>query len=129
MAKLSPSATLKLNELEQLSGKVQRVHGLVEQFAVAKANPDQYEMAIRRTFEQLKMQFMGAGMDAMSQLCGQMAMASKRGMSQVSKTRILREGVGTLRFQVELEARSVVSEDQARQRDVAEKKAAETSSM
>ena len=123
--KLSPSAQLRLGTLADLERKVQSVHGLVEMFATTKSNPDTYEMAIKRGFTQLKMQFMGAGMDAMSQLAGSMEIASKRGMSQHSKGRILREGIGTMKFQLELEARSVVSEDQAKKRDAAEKAATE----
>ena len=123
--KLSPSAQLRLATLADLERRVQSVHGLVEMFATTKSNPDAYEMAIKRGFTQLKMQFMGAGMDAMSQLAGSMEIASKRGMSQHAKGRILREGVGTMKFQLELEARSVVSEDQAKKRDAAEKAANE----
>jgi hypothetical protein len=41
-------------------------------------------------------------------------------MSQVSKGRILREGVGSLKFQLELAQRSVVSDDEARRRKEAE---------
>ena len=101
--------------LNDFSQRVQRVHGLVEQFATSKTNPDQYVMAMTRGFSQLKMLFMGAGMDSMSQLCGSMEIASKRGLSHMQKVRILREGVGSLRFQLEMEQRAVVSDDQARQ--------------
>jgi hypothetical protein len=72
-------------------------------------------MAITRGFGQLKMQLMGAGLDAMSQLCGSMEIASKRGLSFMQKVRILREGVGSLKFQLEMEQRAVVSDDEARQ--------------
>jgi hypothetical protein len=122
--KLSPSASGKLAILSEFSNRVQRVHGLVEQYATNKTNPDQYVMAMTRGFSQLKMMFMGAGLDSMSQLCGSMEIASKRGLSYMQKVRILREGVGSLRFQLELEQRAVVSEDQARQaRDTAEEQA------
>jgi hypothetical protein len=40
-----------------------------------------------------------------------MEMAVSRGGSQLTKSRILREGVGSLRFQLELEQRSLVSAD------------------
>jgi hypothetical protein len=113
--KMSPSAQGKLAALNEFSQRVQRVHGLVEQYASSKTNPDQYLMPMTRGFAQLKMQFMGAGLDAMSQLCGSMEIASKRGLSYMQKVRILREGVGSLRFQLEMEQRVVVSEDQARQ--------------
>ena len=113
--KMSPSAQGKLAALNEFSLRVQRVHGLVEQYASSKTNPDQYLMPMTRGFAQLKLQFMGAGLDSMSQLCGSMEIASKRGLSYMQKVRILREGVGSLRFQLEMEQRVVVNEDQARQ--------------
>jgi hypothetical protein len=113
--KVSPSAQGRLAILNEFAARVQRVHGLVELYATSKSNPDQYQMAITRGFGQLKMQLMGAGLDAMSQLCGSMEIASKRGLSFMQKVRILREGVGSLKFQLEMEQRAVVSDDEARQ--------------
>jgi hypothetical protein len=112
---LSPSATARLAALNEFTSRVQRVHGLVEMYATAKANPDQYLMPMQRAFGRLKMQFMGAGLDALSQLCGSMETAAKRGMAPMQKVRILRDGVGSLKFQLELEQRAVVSDDQSRQ--------------
>jgi hypothetical protein len=113
--KLSPSAQGRLAIVNEFVNRVQRVHGLVEQYATSKTNPDQYVMSMTRGFGQLKMLFMGAGLDSMSQLCGSMEIASKRGLSHMQKVRILREGVGSLRFQLEMEQRAIVSDDQARQ--------------
>jgi hypothetical protein len=114
--KLSPRAQLKLNELRELELKVIRVYGLVEQFAGTKSNPDQLATLTKRGFADLKRSFMGAGMDAMGQLAAGMEIAAGRGASQTSKARILREGIGSLKFQIELEQRAVVAEDEARQR-------------
>ena len=112
---MSPAAQGKLAILNEFSARVQRVHGLVELYATSKSNPDQYLMSITRGFAQLKMTFMGAGLDSMSQLCGSMEIASKRGLSFMQKVRIMREGIGSLRFQLEMEQRAVVSDDKARQ--------------
>ena len=114
--KLSASAQVQLATLQDFATRVARVHGLVEQYATAKVNPDQYLMAIQRLFGQLKLQFMGAGLDPMSQLCGSMEITAKRGLSAPQKARILREGVGSLKFQLELAQRTVVSEDEAEKR-------------
>jgi hypothetical protein len=114
--KLSPAAHQKLATLNEFQTRVLRVHGLVEQFATARADHEGLAMSIRRAFQQLKIQFMGAGFDAQSQLCGAMEMAAGRGGSPAARSRILREGVGQLRFQIELEQRAVVSEDADRQR-------------
>ncbi|MBI4538912.1 MAG: hypothetical protein HY704_05300 [Gemmatimonadetes bacterium] len=115
--KLSAGAQMRLEALRQLGDKVQRVHGLVEQFASAKHGHEALAQSIKRAFAQLKLAFMGAGLDQMSQLAGGMAIAAGRGMALQTKTRILRDGVGSLKFQIELEQRAVVAEDQAAQKD------------
>lgn len=117
--KLSPAAQGRIADLQLLESKVQRVHGLVELFATARANADQYLIPMTRQFARLKIELMGMGLDAMSQLAGSMEIASKRGLSQVQKGRILREGVGSLKFQLELAQRAIVSEDQEAQREKA----------
>jgi hypothetical protein len=119
--KLSPAAQGKLADLQMLENKVQRVHGLVELFATAKVKQDQYLLPMARQFTRLKMEFMGAGLDAMSQLAGSMEIAARRGLSPVQKARILREGVGSMKFQLELAQRSVLSEDQEQQKKAAER--------
>lgn len=113
--RISPAAQQRINLIGEFLDRVYRVHGLVEQYAAAKQNADAFEMPIRRAFDQLKMGFTGAGLDALSQLAGSMTMAMRRGGSQVTRTRIMREGVGSMRFQLELEQRAVANEDMARQ--------------
>lgn len=102
---------MRLASVRELERRVQHVHGLVEQYAAARVNVESYAIPMRRAFAQLKMHFMGSGLDAMSQLAGSMEITSRRTMSQVTKTRILRDAVGSLKFQLELEQRSIVSED------------------
>jgi hypothetical protein len=114
--KLSSNAQVQLATLQGFAARVARVHGLVEQYASAKVNSDQYVSPMQRTFGQLKLQFMGVGLDTLSQLCGAMETAAKRGLSHPQKSRILREGVGSLKFQLELAQRSVVSDDEALRR-------------
>lgn len=115
--KLSPTAQTKLAAIAELDRRVQSAYGLVEQYAAAKANLETIEIPMKRSFSQLKMQFMGAGLDSLSQLAGSMEIASKRGMSQLSKSRILREGVGSMKFQLELAQRAVLTEEKERARD------------
>jgi hypothetical protein len=113
--KISAAAQGRLNDLGTFLEKVHRAHGLVENFAAAKANPDQFLLPLGRVFSQLKMQFMGAGLDAMSQLAGSMEMAAKRGLPPSARVRVLREGVGSMKFQIELAQRAIVSEEMAAQ--------------
>lgn len=115
--KLSPKAQIRLNSLREMEDKVQHVYSLVEQYAAAKGkSAEQFAMNVRRAFGRLKLELMGAGLDNLSQLAGSMEMAAKRGGSQVNKLRILREGVGTIRFNIELEQRSVLAEEAAAER-------------
>lgn len=116
--KLSPRAQTRLATLAELDRRVQTAHGLVEQFAVARSNLESLEIPLRRNFSQLKMHFMGAGLDSMSQLAGSMEITIRRGLQQAAKTRILREAIGSMRFTLELEQRSVVSAE--REREAAE---------
>ena len=115
--KLSPRAQIKLAALRTMADKVQHVHGLVEKFA-AERNPKAAErmaQPMKRAFGRLKIDLMGAGFDTLSQLAGSMEVAAGRGGSQRNKARILREGVGSLRFQVDQEQKKVVAEDRREQ--------------
>jgi hypothetical protein len=120
MSKLSPAARSRLANLEMLSEKVHRVHALVEMYATARSRPEQYLIPMGRLFGKLRMEFMGAGLDAMSQLCGSMETVARRGLAPASKVRILREGVGSLRFQYEMEQRAIIAEDEAARKKEAE---------
>ncbi|MEO5509718.1 MAG: hypothetical protein ABIS27_03755 [Longimicrobiales bacterium] len=119
---MSPTANLAVIEIGEFLTKVARVHGLVEQYAAAKSNPGMYEMPAVRAVQQLKLQFMGAGFDSLSQLCGAMETTLRRGGSQVTKARILREGVGTMKFQLDLAQRTIKAEDMQVQLRKAEEK-------
>lgn len=123
--KLSPKAQIKINALRTMSDKVQHVHGMVEKYAVTKNAKEAERMVqpLKRAFGKLKLDLMGAGFDNMSQLAGAMEIAAGRGGSPRNKTRILREGVGSLRFQVDQEQRKIAAEDQREQRRAAEKEA------
>lgn len=102
-------------ELSLVMEKVHRAHALVEQYAAAQTNPEQYAMKLGRVLMQLKFQFMGTGLDALSQLAGSMEITAKRSLPPSVKTRILRDGVGSLKSQMEIAQRAVVSEDRAAQ--------------
>jgi len=107
---------VQLAVLDAMLTKVQSVYGQVERFAGTK-DPRQAEaltMPLKRTFGRLKIELMGAGLDSLSQLAGSMEIAAGRGGSQPTKSRILREGVGSMRFQVEQAQRQVVTEDRSR---------------
>ena len=110
--KLSPTAALQVAELESFSPKVLRLNTLVEQFAVAKVNSEQTTSSLKRAADQLKLQLMGVGLDAMSQICGTIALTAARAGNHGAKTRMLREQIGNLRFQLELAIRVIIREDE-----------------
>jgi hypothetical protein len=117
MSNLSPAALQKMATLHHMTERVQHIHGLVERFATTR-DPKLAEPLVqpmKRAFSRLKLELSGAGLDTLSQLAGSMEVAAGRGGSIQMKIRILREGVGSIRFQVDQEARSVASEDQAAQ--------------
>lgn len=126
---ISPAAQLKLATLQDMAERVQHVHGLVERFASTR-DPKQAEaltQPMKRAFAQLKLHLMGAGLDSMSQLAGGMEIAAGRGGASHSKGRILREGVGSLRSQLDQEQRKVMTDEKVRQAtEDAEKRAAES---
>lgn len=124
---LSPQAQLKMATLQTMLEKVQAVYRQVERYAGTK-DPRQAEalaMPLKRAFGTLKLELMGAGLDTLSQLAGSMEIAAGRGGSHPTKSRILREGVGSMRFQVEQEQRKVVTDDQAAKRKAEQEARAE----
>lgn len=123
---LSPQTQMKLATLQAMADKVQHVYGLVERYA-ATQDPRQAEMLampLKRAFGRLKIELMGAGLDSLSQLAGSMEIAAGRGSSKQQKARILRESVGSMRFQVDQEQRKLVSEDKAARSSAARDEAA-----
>lgn len=118
---------MKLAELRKLTDKVHHVHGLVEKYAAAKTAQQarRQVLPLKRAFGKLKLELMGAGFDTLSQLAGSMELAAGRGGSQRNKVRILREGVGSLRFQMEQEQRNVKAGEQRQQRKAEEAEGAE----
>lgn len=102
----------RLSALNDLAARVQHVHGLVEQYASAvnRGADAPLVVPLRRAFGQMKLAFMGAGMDTLSQLAGSLEIAAGRGASPAQRVRVLREGVGSMRQQIEIEQRTVQRE-------------------
>jgi hypothetical protein len=123
--KLSPAAQQRVVLLESYTNDIGRLNALIEQYAVAnKTAHENMNSSIRRLAGQLKLKLTGAGLDAMGQLCGAIEMAAARGLQPQQKTRIMRENVGSLKFQLELAIRTTIREDdelRAKQKAKAEK--------
>jgi chemotaxis protein histidine kinase CheA len=107
------ASQVRHHTLMEFTEKIQHLHGLVERYAMARQNPDEYLPPIARVFARLKTAFLGAGFDNLSQLCGSMEITSRRGHSKQMKMRILREAVGSMRMQLDVELRSLLAEMKA----------------
>lgn len=103
---------LKIAELESFSPQIMRLNTLVEQYATTKQGADAFLDPMKRTAGQLKLKLMGVGLDNMSQIAGSIQMAAARAGNQGTKSRLLRELVGNMRFQLDLAIRTIIREDE-----------------
>lgn len=124
-SKLSPTAQQRVALLESFTPLVGRLNSLVEQFATAKTGHANINASLKRTAQQLKIKFMGVGLDALSQLCGAIEQAAARTTQPQAKARTLREIVGSLKFQLELGIRTIIREDEEMRAQKKAEKAAE----
>jgi hypothetical protein len=109
MSELSPKDRDRLSQLEMLVNRVRHMNALVEQFAASPRDAEQLAGTIRRAFNRLKLQFTTAGFDRIALMCGGLEQTARRGMSHGPKTRALREGVGSVSRQMEVEKRGIVA--------------------
>lgn len=110
--KLGPAAQQRVLLLESFTNDIGRLNSLIEQYAAAtRTAHENLNSSIRRLAGQLKLKMTGAGLDAMGQACGAIEMAASRGLQPQQKSRIMRENVGSLKFQIELAIRTVIRED------------------
>jgi hypothetical protein len=109
MSGLTPRDREQLLVLDSFTNRVHHVRALVEKLASERTDIDGAATQCRRAFNQLKMQLAGGGLDTMANLCGQLELTSRRGMPLAPKVRILREGVGTLTRQIDVERRQIMT--------------------
>jgi hypothetical protein len=109
MANLTPRDRERIAELESFSNRVHHARGVVEKFAAQPADSETLSISVRRTFNQLKLQFTTAGLDTLAQICAGLETAARTGSTHQSKSGKLREGVGTLSRLLEQERRLVLA--------------------
>jgi len=110
MSALTPKDRDRLSQLEQVQPAVRKAHGLVEQFAAAPKEAEHIAGNLRRTFAQLKMRFTAIGFDRLAQMATGLETTARRGLSHGPKSRALREGLGSLNRQIDLERRTVIAQ-------------------
>jgi hypothetical protein len=107
MGAIGPRETAQLSALEEFRRAAQTIHGLTEQFAAARSDEDQFASQIKRRYGRFKRALMVAGFDQIGQLAGSMEIAAGRGGSQRVKARTLREGIASIKFQLDTEERLI----------------------
>ena len=107
MGVITPRDQVKLAALADITRAAQTIYGLTEQFAAARTREDSIAQQIKRRYGRFKRNLMTAGFDQVAQLAGGMESAAGRTGSQRNKTRILREGMGTIRHQLDMEERLI----------------------
>jgi len=105
-SKIDATGTVKLKTLDEALLLLQRVHGIVEQYAVAykRGQPTSaYVMNLRRQLPSL-----AANLKAHFSLIADEALAlnlaTSRGASEQTRVRLLREGVARMRTNIEIAA-------------------------
>jgi hypothetical protein len=122
--KLDGAGVQKMKTLEEAFTQLQRIHGIVETYALAlkRTQPTSlYGMQVKRTLTPLvgllKPQF-----GLISDQVAALNLVASRGGSETTKVRILREGVGSIRqaldiAQVRVKENHAVKEDPAERSD------------
>ncbi|HEX6559783.1 MAG TPA: hypothetical protein VF021_09985 [Longimicrobiales bacterium] len=113
--KLSPSAQQRIAQFESFTSEVGRINSLIEQFAVARVGQDSIRASLKRAASQSKLKFMTQGFAQLSQICGTIELTAARSGPPAAMARALREHIGALKFQIELEMRTIVREDEEAQ--------------
>ncbi|HUH11826.1 MAG TPA: hypothetical protein VMK65_01900 [Longimicrobiales bacterium] len=109
--KLSPGGQVKVAALEDITRQVQHSYALVEQFAAARTGQEGLGLSMRRQFRRLKTKLTLTGYDQLGQIAGTLELTAGRGMGAAAKTRILREGVASLKFQLSQEHTLIMREE------------------
>jgi hypothetical protein len=102
--KLDGAGTEKMKTLEEATTQLQRVHGLVETYALAikrSQPPATYLMPIRRALPMLASLLKGQ-FGLISDQVMAMNMSVTRGSNEQVRVRVLREGIGALRQAIDV---------------------------
>jgi hypothetical protein len=114
---LSPKDRDRISQLETLVHRVRHANALVEQFAAAPKDAEQLAGSMRRTFNQLKMQFTTAGFDQLAIQFSSLEQLARRGMSHGPKSRQLREGLGNALRSMDIAKRTIMTSGKAPEKE------------
>ncbi|HVO34196.1 MAG TPA: hypothetical protein VMT21_01450 [Gemmatimonadales bacterium] len=115
--KLSAKNEELVGYLDSLLKEMDHFAALVEQFAGAKSNADQYSSQLSRELAQLRQKAMMRNVGFVADSAGQLSVAASRGGSPMMKSRVLRDGVVSLRALIERTIKGVLQADEGEKRE------------
>lgn len=115
--KLSAKHQELVEYLESLLKEMDHYAALVEQFAGAKTNADQYSGQLSRELAQLRQKAMMRNVGFIADSAGQLSVAASRGGSPMMKGRVLRDGVVALKALIERTIKGTIQADEGEKRE------------
>src|SRR5437660_1608196 len=109
--KMSIGALQTLAFFDEARVKVDRLYSLIEQYAGAKVNQDQYLGPITRTAVDVNRLFMNKGYGVMADTANQIGMLAKRGGSPSTKSRGFRELINSMRSAMDTNINIIIAEE------------------
>jgi hypothetical protein len=103
--------------LDTLLKEMDHFASLVEQYAAAKSNPDQYSSLLSRALSQLRQKAMMRNIGFIADSAGQLSVAASRGGSPMMKARMLRDGVVSLKALIERTIKGTIQADEGDKRE------------
>lgn len=103
--------------LDTLLKEMDHFASLVEQYAAAKSNPDQYSSQVSRELAQLRQKAMMRNIGFIADSAGQLSVAASRGGSPLMKARMLRDGVVSLKALIERTIKGTIQADEGDKRE------------
>ncbi len=103
--------------LDTLLKEMDHFASLVEQYAAAKSNPDQYSSLLSRELAQLRQKAMMRNIGFIADSAGQLSVAASRGGSPMMKARMLRDGVVSLKALIERTIKGTIQADEGEKRE------------
>jgi hypothetical protein len=105
--KLGGAAQEELDAIVLARRKLDRIHGLVEQYATTTAGQDQLAIMVGRAALELGRLLSGKGFGVIADMANHLGMLARRGGSTPGKIRGMRDGVAALRPALDRAERTV----------------------
>ncbi len=115
--KLSAKNQETVEYLESVMKECDHFASLVEQFASAKQNADQFSSQLSRELQQLRQKAMIQNLGFVADTAGQLSVAANRGGSPMMKSRMLRDGVVSLKALVERTIKATIQQDASEKKE------------